>query len=164
VHEKVGRETLKVGKESLSGQHIPIITGVLDPKIKNKHHCCAICPRLFAGKVCTKRWAGKHSKYGRIAGKCAPPVSFTGGRGRASVRLGGLKRALLLVRARPKLPDRLKRALPCWSGCAQSCLIDCKGRGPVGQGVPKVALLIEKGALVRARPELPDRLKRACPC
>ncbi len=51
-----------------------------------------------------------------------------------------------------------------WPGRAQSCLIDWKGRGPVGQGVPKVALLIEKGALVRARPELPDILKRACPC
>ncbi len=77
---------------------------------------------------------------------CAPLISFTGGRGCASVCLGGLK-----------------SARPCWSGRAQSCLADWKGRAPVGQGTPKVAVLIEKGAplLIRARPKLPYWLKRA---
>jgi hypothetical protein len=42
LREKVGREKLKIEKESLSGQ----------PK----------CPRLFAGKVDRARWAGKNSK------------------------------------------------------------------------------------------------------
>jgi hypothetical protein len=51
----VGREILKIGEESLSGQHIPNSTGVLDPRIKNKRHCCACvqayCREGGQGKV-----------------------------------------------------------------------------------------------------------------
>jgi hypothetical protein len=53
----VGKEVLKIGEESLSGQCIPNSTGVLDPRIKNKRHCCARVQGLFQG-----RWAGKYLK------------------------------------------------------------------------------------------------------
>jgi hypothetical protein len=64
----VGREILKIGEESLSGQHIPNSTGVLDLRIKNKRHCCACVLGLVQG-----RWAGEYSKIGEDCRKvCAP--------------------------------------------------------------------------------------------
>jgi hypothetical protein len=42
VLERVGRETIKIGKDSLSGQCIPNSTvGFSNPKTENKRHCCA---------------------------------------------------------------------------------------------------------------------------
>jgi hypothetical protein len=56
---KGGRETLKIGEESLSGQRIPNSTGVLDQSFKNKRHCCArvlgFCRESGQGKVCREK-------------------------------------------------------------------------------------------------------------
>jgi hypothetical protein len=58
----VGRERLKIGAESLSGQRIPNSNGVLDPKIKIGRCCCACVLGFLQGK-----WAGKdgQGKMGR---------------------------------------------------------------------------------------------------
>jgi hypothetical protein len=50
LREKIGRETLKIGEESLSGQRIPNSAGVIDPRIKNKRHCCARALGLLQGR------------------------------------------------------------------------------------------------------------------
>ncbi len=117
LREKVSRETLKIGEESLSRQRIPNSAGVLDPSFKNKRHCCARVLGLLQG-----RWAGKHSNYGRIAGKCAPLVFFH-----------------RWERVCFSLPRRIEECEPSWSGRAQSCLANWFWRAPVDQGVPKVA-------------------------
>ncbi len=139
LREKVGRETLKIGEESLSRQRIPNSAGVLDLSFKNKRHCCARVLGLLKG-----RWAGKGGQ-GNIQTReglqesVRPWFSFTDGRGCASVCLGGLK-----------------SVSPCWSGRAQSCLIDWKGRAPVRRPRPKL-LIDRKGPAPgrRARPKLP---------
>ncbi len=67
----MGRETLKMEKESLSGQLDPNSTGVLDTRIKNKPHCCARVLGFLQG-----RWAGKPSKWRRslFQGNVTPTV------------------------------------------------------------------------------------------
>jgi hypothetical protein len=56
--ERWAGKTLKIGKESLSVQSIFNSTEVLDPKIKNKRHCCARVLGFLQGMCAQKGGQG----------------------------------------------------------------------------------------------------------